>query len=392
MKHIYRKPLLPCILLALLVCSVCFLTLFRKTIADGQNTVEEMYRSIQLTFQVLPGTSDSGELRLRSSTAGKILKLEGVAGCSYYFECPYSLRTPVTLPNYSVAYGTNDLSFFEKERGIHITYAAGWKEASVLSPNENEIPCILDSALAELLGIEPGDTFVISPNAGEDTDPESAPSLTLLAAGTFEDEASLVKPYSLLISADAFLSRSGFFYNGIMMGRFYYYRQFHFYTDPAYNRNFQTIRDAANAILETDGDFILYSNARILEQAVRPIEQKVHIQQMLLMPLAILLCAATAIMVVFLCASFSGEVFLRLLWGEPRRRVWADVVCSVLLLLTAAGFLAVGIGWLLCGTRWLGLAAAYTAGVMLVCFLSAAVQLAIFCNRNLVAFYQTREG
>lgn len=393
MKHILRKPLLPCVLLILLVFSVCFMTLFQQSIVDNQAAVETMYNSVQLVFQVLPGTSANGVLKLRNSTAEKLLKVEGVNGCAYYMECPYSLRSPEQFANFSVAYGTNDLSFFSKERGVEITFAEGWNEDTVLVPGESAgIPCILDSLLAEALGVKDGDTFVIAPNADEDADPASAPALTMIVAGTFDSRDGLVEPYSILVSDAAFLGRSSFLYSGPMMEEFYYYRTFHFYIDPAYNREFQTIREAVNGILGKDGDFILYSNVRILEQAVRPIEQKVRIQQMLVTPLSILLCIATAVMAVFLCAGFSTEVFLRLLWGENRTLVWLKMIGSVLLLMAAEGLIALIIVWLICGVQWIGWAARYIAVIAAACFAAIAVQQTVFCTKNMVSFYQSREG
>lgn len=393
MKHILRKPLLPCVLLILLVFSVCFMTLFQQSIVDNQAAVETMYNSVQLIFQVLPGTSANGVLKLRNSTAEKLLKVEGVNGCAYYMECPYSLRSPVQFANYSVAYGTNDFSFFSKERGVEITFAQGWNEDAVLNPKESAgIPCILDSLLAEALEVKGGDTFVIAPNADEDADPASAPGLTMIVAGTFVSLDGLVEPYSILVSDAAFLGRSGFLYNGPMMEEFYYYRSFHFYIDPAYNREFQTVREAVKEILEKDGDFILYSNVRILEQAVRPIEQKVRIQQMLVTPLSILLCVATAVMAVFLCAGFSTEVFLRLLWGENRTLVWLKMIGSVLLLMAAEGLVALMIVWLICGVQWIGWAAQYMAVIATACFAAIAIQQTVFCTKNMVSFYQSREG
>ncbi len=392
MKHIIRKPMLPCVLLILLSFSVCFMTLFQQSILDGQAAVEDMYNSVQLTFQVLPATGANGVLKLRNKTAEKLLQVEGAADCAYYLECPYSLRSPVHFANYSVAYGTNDLSFFSKERGVEISFAEGWNEAAVLNPGEMAvIPCILDSILADALDIEAGDTFAIAPNADEDTDPEAAPTLTMVAAGTFENNKGLVEPYSILVSDKSFWGRSGFLYNGLMMGDFYYYRAFHLYIDPAYNREFQPIREAAKAALEKDGDFILYSNARILERAVRPIEQKVRIQQMLVTPLSILLCVATAVMVLFLCAGFSTEVLLRLLWGENRTLVWLKIIGSVLLLMAVEGLIALIIVWLICGVQWIGWAAQYMAMIVAVCFAAMAIQQALFCTRNMVAFYQSRE-
>ena len=393
MKHIIRKPLLPGVLLILLVFSVCFMTLFQQSILDNRATVEEMYNSIQLTFQVLPGTGANGELKLRNKTVTRLLKVEGVTNCFYYFECPYSLRDPIQLSNYSTAYGTNDLSFFAAERGVDITLGEGWNEADIIQIEENtSIPCILEVNLANVLGINIGDTFEIAPNADEDTDPKTAPSLTMLVAGTFENTAGFVDWYSIIVSSVAFLIDPGFIYNGAMIDGFYYYRAFHFQTNPAYNHQFQEIKDEVSSVLKKDGDFILYSNIRILEQTVRPIEQKIHIQQMLVTPLGILLCIATAVMSVFLCTGFSEEVFLRLFWGEKRIAVWLKMVGSILFLMAMEGIIAFLLVWFVCGANWIGWAAKYIVIITGSCFMAIAIEQTIFCTKNLVAFYQSKEG
>lgn len=393
MKHILRKPLLPCVLLVLLVFSVCFMTLFQQSILDNQVAVEDMYDNVQLTFQVLPGTSANGELKLRNKTVTKLQKVEGVTDCFYYLECPYSLRSPIQLANYSSVYGTNNLSFFAEERGVNITLGDGWDEDAIIHPEEGgSIPCVLEINLAGVLDVNTGDTFVIAPNADEETDPEVAPSMEMVVAGTFEDEAGLVDLYSIIVSDLSFLGSPGFLYSSPMMESFYYYRTYHFMTDPIYNRDFQMIKDEVNSVLKTDGDFILYSNVRILEQAVRPLEQKIRIQQMLVTPLSILLCVATAVMAVFLCVGFSGEVFLRLLWGEKRIFVWLKMIGSVILLMTIEGLVALGLVWFICGANWIDWAAKYMALIVGTCFVAISIQQTIFCTKNMVVLYQSKEG
>lgn len=393
MKHIYRKPLIPCVLLVLLVFSVCFMTLFQQSILDNQEAIEDMYNTVQLTFQILPGTSANGELKLRNKTVTKLQNVTGVTDCFYYLECPYSLRSPVQLANYSNVYGTNSLSFLAEELGLNVSLGDGWDEEAIIYPEEGEsIPCVLEINLAAVLGVTTGDTFVIAPNADEETDPEAAPSMEMIVAGTFEDEAGLVELYSIIVSDLSFLGNPGFLYNSPMMDSFYYYRTYHFMTDPIYNRDFQMLKDEINAVLKKDGDYILYSNVRILEQAVRPLEQKIRIQQMLVTPLSVLLCVATAVMAVFLCAGFSGEVFLRLLWGEKRIFVWLKMIGSVILLMIIEGLISLGLVWLVCGASWIDWAAKYTALIGGACFVSISIQQTIFCTKNMVVFYQSKEG
>ena len=197
--------------------------------------------------------------------------------------------------------------------------------------------------------------------------------------------------FSIVVPDESFISNPGFLYNGNMMEAFYYYRAFHFQTDSSYNRNFQPLKEEINSILKKDGDFILYCNARILEQAVRPIEQKIRIQQMLVIPLSIMLCIASAVMTLFLCTSFSGEVFLRLMWGEKRWAVWLQMMGSLILLLTVEGVVALIIVWFVSGIQWITWATQYLVITMGMCFVMTAIQQTIFCSKNLVAFYQSKE-
>lgn len=390
MTHIIRKPLIPCVLLVLLIFDVCFLTLFQQNILDDQASVEEMYQSVQLTFQVLAG--DDGELRLKGKTARKILLVEGISDYFYYYECPYSMREPYRIPNCSTVYGVSGLTFFSEERGVQITYGDGWDEKSVLTVSQGApIPCILELNMANILEVEAGDTFVIAPNAGQDTDPPSAPSLIMVVAGTFADEAGLVDPHSVIVCPATFFTHPGFLYDETMALFFSNYRALHVQIDPPYNRDFQRIKDEINAILKGDGDFILYSNVRILEQAVRPIEQKIHIQQMLVTPLSILLCVASAVVAVLLCTGFSTEVFLRLFLGEKRPVVWLSMTGSLIVLMAAEGAMALLAVWLVSGTGWIAWAARYLLLTVCLCAAAAAVQQAVFCGKNLVAFYQSKE-
>ena len=393
MRHIFRKPLFPCVLLVLLGFSVCFMTLFQQSILDNQAVVEDMYGNVQLIFQVLPGTSANGELRLRNKTVTKLQKIEGFTDCFYYLECPYSLRDPIKLANYSSVYGTNDLAFFAKERGVKITLGDGWDEEAIVYPMPGEnIPCVLETNLADILGVSIGDAFVIAPNADEETDPESAPSMRMVVAGLFENEAGLVDMYSIIVSDLSFIGSSGFLYSSSMIESFYYYRMYNFMTHPKYNRDYRMIKEEIDSVLQTDGDFILYSNVRILEQAVRPLDQKIRIQQMLVIPLSIVLCIAIVIMAVFLCAGFSEDIFLRLLWGEKRSLVWLKIISGVILLMMIEGLAALGLVWGICGANLIDWAAKYIVCIVGLCFISVSIQQTVFCTKNLVAFYQSKEG
>lgn len=172
MKHIFRKPLIPGVLLLLLTFGVCFLTLFQQNILDDQRSVDEMYNSVQLTFEVFP--SADGLADLRSKTAKKLMEIEGVSRCFYHYECRYSVREPMQMTNLSTLYGVNDITYFAQEQGVQVTYGDGWDEQAVLSlpaKQDDPVPCLLEVNLAAVLGVEPGDTFVAASNPNQDVEP-----------------------------------------------------------------------------------------------------------------------------------------------------------------------------------------------------------------------------
>jgi len=158
---------------------------------------------------------------------------------------------------------------------------------------------------------------------------------------------------------------------------------------PEYNREFEALQAAIKEIIGED--YILYTNVRTLKQAVRPLEQKVQLQQMLVMPLCALFALAVGVVIFLMARSFETEIFLRRLWGESKAQVFGEMTASVAVhLIISFGVVALGI-YVICGFSWDIWALKYLLVDIGVCLVAAAVSIAMNCGKNLIITYQARE-
>lgn len=386
MKHMWRKPLLPAALLAILVFGGCFLALFQKSIEDDLREVDGLYANTRLVFQVVPG-EESDVLRLDTFTGDQIRALEEVSGSCVMMQCRASVRVPAPMPGAVEVYGTNDPDALAQAKEFGIAYGPGYDGTPFARLDVETVPCILSAALCEELGVTAGDTLVIAGSEYADEDPEKAPGLTVTLAGTYWGGLT---ERGIIVPNDLFLAKPGLLYNSNMMWDCFY-RYFTVDIDPAYNREHQRVRELVEEELAYTGTELL-TNVRALEQTVGPMERKLELQQLVVKPLTWLLWIASGVVALLLGLSFQLEVFLRLMWGEKRGAVFFKLLASVCLLLVLSGAAGLGAVWLMAGSGWLSWAAGYLAAAMGLCVVTAMLPLAVFCRRNLIQFYQSREG
>ena len=387
MKHILRKPLLPILLVLILLFGSCFMTLFQKGIEDDKQQVENLYQNTKLIYQILPGENATSALRLDTYTGSKILALDLVEESYTRMECLYSLRQPELLPGAGKVFGTNNPGWLATDFGLQIQYLENWNEERFLTDSSLGIPCIVSTEMADTYR----SGLVIAGAEVESEDNPKAPDLHLVIAGTYTDPAGKLGQGGLIVPEGIFLAKPGLLFNSNMMFDCFY-RGFAFELNNAYNKQHKQVTEEIEDILGDPGKFTVYSNARILDQAIRPIERRLQIQQMLILPLGILFCIAVNILCILTAISFRTEIFLRFMWGEKRFVVFIKMLLSVIAvelfcgcILTPALLVLAGQEWIAWGLRYFGVcvaASVFCAGVVLLrC-----------CSENLVKLYQTREG
>ena len=391
MKHILRKPLLPLLLVLVLLFGVCFMTLFSKGIADDRQQVENLYLNTKLIFQVLPGENSTTALQLDTHTGGKILDLDAVDISCTRMECLYSLRAPQSIGGIAKAYGTNNPQWLGEDRDISISYGQGWDDQRFLRQDGFPVPCIMESEFCDQLGLQTGDTFIIAGTYEEELDPAKAPDLTMVLAGEFTDVKGKMGKMTLIVPEWIFLAKPGLLFNSNMMYDCFY-RSFSFQLESSYNKEYKQVQDQVEEILKNSSKFTVYSNARVQEQSVRPIERRLQIQQMLVVPLGILFCIAAAVLSVLIGLSLRSEIFLRFMWGEKRGLVFWKMLLSIGCVIMIGGICLVPLIICLAGMEWLFWASGYYFMCMLISMVCGCVPLLVTCMQNLVALYQTREG
>lgn len=387
MKHFIRKPMYPVLLLAVILFSTCFLTIFQKGIRDDLREVDSLYANTQLTFKILVG--EGGEyLYMDTYTGDKLRNLERIGDSCVLINCVYSMREPVSKPGTAMARGTENPDYLARQNGAAITYGDGYDGSCFQSVSEGIIPCIVSASLYEEVGLEFGKTMVIAGSEDYEQDPENAPSLTLTVIGMFQGgfgEGDIIVPL------DIYLSKPGLLYNSNTMVNCFY-RSMTLMVDPAYNREYAEIKEEVERILNQDGDYDMVTNIRTLEQAVGPVERKLMVQQLVIKPLAVILWIASGVTALLLGLSLQTEVFLRFLWGEKRWAVFGKMLLSVCGHLAVSAALSLLTVRVLAGQDWLGWATKYMAAVCGLSITIASGPLVYNCGRNLVKFYQSREG
>lgn len=400
MKHLIRKPLLPLLLLAVMVFGTAFLSFFRADIAAGWEQIDRLYRDTRITVEVLP-EAGWNNLQMKTHKSTLIEAMPEVTQTLSVVECYYILRDGTPLPEpdpqisgcvveTSTLHGTNDLAWLAEYWGLEIRWLEGWSPDD-FAVTGGVLPCLVRQELLEEAGAALGDVLTISPTNHAQYILSDPAQFELLVVGVYEDSLGRTAAGSILVPQESFLGEPKLFYYSDMMYR-YYYRTFVLRVDPAYNREYDRIEDELEQILYDLKDYSLVSNARALENAARPLSQKLQMQELLVVPLALLLMAAAAVIAVLLGMSLDTEVFLRLMWGEKRITVLACLGGTVCLWLLACAAIAGCAGCLTGGMTLAGWSFLHSAATAGLCALGCGVPLIRSCASNLIKFYQSREG
>ena len=390
--NIWRRPLLPLLLVIFLAGGTCCLALFESSIERNRQTVEKLYETIQLRYRVLPGNvSSGGELRLPYYTGRDVEEMAEVGSGYGVMEARYSLCAPESISDLSVIYGTREPDWFAEERALTLTYADGWDGTAFKNDIEcQEIPCIMDSYLQELLGIELGESFSIKGYQTAERDDSNAPMISLVLAGKFEN--SSLEAMSLIVPEILFLEEKGLLYTPRMKELNLHYTEFWFELKPEYNHDFVQIEAQVSEILEKRGNYLLYGNTRELTNAVQPLERKVGLQQKLVVPMAAAFCVITMLAGLLYALSLRGECFMRLLWGEKRQSVLAKNFICLCIPVLLGSVLGLGIVLVLPGCRSsMGRCSVFLAVCAMSSILAAEIVALYTCKSNLIHLYQQRE-
>ena len=388
MKHLYRKPLLPVLLMVMLLFGTCFVTLYQKGMAEDRQRIEDIYNYTHIYIEAFPQSDSEEQLRMVVYRGNAAAELPEIADSMVVQQCYYELREPSGIDVMSAIYGTNHPDEFAKYRDFRISWGDGWnREAFLLC--EARTGCLMEEDLAERLGLSVGDEFAIAPMARLEQEAKEAPDVTFTLAGVFDRRQSGLEQGALIVPNTIFKGDGGLLYNSVMVNNCFY-QVYRLELDTSYNREIDAVLEKIEKKLIDK--YSLVTNARTMKQAIRPIEQKLLLQEMLEMPMMVVFMIATMVIGLLLALSLKTELFLRFLIGEKRLRVFLKVLGSLLVsLVLFSGVALLGV-FCTAGAEWIAQAMKYLIMTVLLTAFVMAVPLAVISAKNLVKLYQQREG
>lgn len=392
-KYILRKPLFPILLLALILFAVLFMGSLRRGIERDIQTVNDMYDNAVITFEALPGADGSGELHLYPHFGDDFENMEEFEKAYSTMTCPYSLREPEAKVGFGRLYGTNDTEWFAESNRLTVEWAEGFGFGmdNDWNSNDGDIPCIADSEYLAASGLKAGDHFTVAPYDMSGEDREKAPSVSMYIIGSFDNETEILERNSLIVPECIFLEEPSILYYWRMMENYCAFNQYKIVVRQEYNRNVDEIESKIQATADR-AKIVMHSDVRILKKATRPVEQRLRIQKALEGPLEVALAIAAALMAVLMAIGVQDDIFLYILQGESRAKTFLKMLLNLSGIMLAWAAVAALAGMAMLGTDWLVWMAEYLGTIIILCIAAAAVTILRFCYKNLVNFYQTKEG
>lgn len=385
-KRFARKPLFALLFLAELVVSVLFLSFQEQSMQANREAVDALYHNARIQCQLMPSSVMSGTLAVSPFSAQMLLNRKEVDSCY----C--SVWNPVYLvgdgaprgENTFIAYGTNDLSTFFEKMGLTCTFAEGY---TVEDFCQRENVCLMDATLADLLSYRLGDTIAL---AGADENAEYSESASVQQLTLVGIYPSSIRFLGALIVPEANIYTQGqkrIVYSDATRLRWYVYSQFSFTLNPAYNAQFDAVAAEIQQWMDAMRmDCTLYANTRELEEALRPLENKLKLQQTLHLPIRCAFIALAAVLAVLMTHQEQSEILIRRLHGEPSLRLFLGLWLSLCGLLLALSLPAALLGYAAGGAQS-GLLAHWLL-TLAVCVMACAAVLTLLCGRRLLSLYQ----
>lgn len=388
MKYLYRKPLLPVLLLLIFLFGTCFMTLFQKGMEEDRQRIEDIYNNTHIYIEAFPEADRAQNLRMVVYRGNAAAALPEIADSMMVQTCYYALADSQEKETLSLVYGTNNPNEYAKYQDFKIEWGQGFEQETFLDI-EKQVSCLMDKDLATTLGISVGETFGIFPLAYEKQEISDAPKITFTLAGVFARRQSGLAQNSLIVPNTIFKGEGGLLYDATMINNCFY-QTYRLELNTDYNRQIDEVLEKIEEKLISK--YTLVTNARTMRQAIRPIEQKLQLQEMLEIPLMVIFVIATMVLGLLLALSLKTELFLRFLIGEKRHLVLVKVLGSLFLTLCLGAGVSLLAVWFVAGSEWVMQAFTYLKITMVFTALIMTLPLVIISGKNLVKLYQQREG
>lgn len=383
LKRMWRKPLIPLLILAEFIAAVLFMVVNENNIQKNLQAIDQLYDNATIECQVMPNSVSVTGLELSPFSAQDIYRREEVTSyLSAMFSPGYLYGEKADGEPY-VIYGTNDLKGFCDKMSITPTMAEGH---TIEGFCDEKAVCLLMDRFAEEKGYEIGDTVLLTGGGERGTYIEGAPVQELTVVGIYSNEGVTVEAFVVPESCIYEKDEKRLIFNDNTRRLWYKYSKFYFTIDSAYNKNFEELETSLEEQIGAMGDYTLHSGTRELEESIRPLENKLELQRWLSIPIRLAFVGLSALLTLLLLAQERQEILIRRMRGESGLRVMLETFGAVCLLLILMTVPAVLLAVLLDGSRVM---LEHLIFSVVISGISGGILLAVLCRKGLISLYQS---
>lgn len=380
--RMYRKPLLPLLLFFSILTGIVFPSVLHQSIQKNYSELDNLYESMTIHCKLLPQAHLGDGFLLAPEIANRICELDSVSEYYYELNCPYYFRDPGPSSGNSTAYGTTDIHKFSENHGITLNLSSGYEDID-FSGSENI--CLVSQDLLKAASRSIGDSVTVAGSELREEKNENAPDLYLTIVGTFETTETEMPWNAIITPAACFFDTDELIYSSEGIRKWRLLTAFEFTIDSSYNREFDSVKDSLQDII--GNEWMLYSTSRELYNAIKPLENKLRMQQNIYEVLTTLLLLFPAFITILICNKEKNEMLIRMIHGEKIGEVFWTSWLSLASLIVIFGLLSVTILSFIDSINLI-----YIGGMSACSVLAVTISLTTTCRKRLVALYQSREG
>lgn len=383
LKRMWRKPLIPLMILAELIASVLFVLINERNIQDNLKVIDQLYNNATIECQIIPNSVSITGLDLQPYAIQPLCQREEISTYFCTIFSPGYIVGEKADGNAYLIYGTNDLNTFCEKMYITCNMAEGY---SVDNFCYEKGVCLLEEHFAAEKGYQVGDTVLLTGGGERGRYIESAPVQELTVVGTYSNQGSVAESFVVPESCIYEQGEQRLIFSDETRRLWYKYSKFCFTIDSSYNKVYVQLEASLQEQISAMGEYDLFFGAREMEESLRPLENKLELQRWISLPVRMAFIVLSMLLTLLLLMQDRQEILIRRMRGECRFQILIETLTSVSLLLVILAIPAALLVNLFAGVNG---AMEHLLLSVFASAISGGVLLTFLCCKSLISLYQT---
>ncbi|MBR0092120.1 MAG: hypothetical protein IJP92_10510 [Lachnospiraceae bacterium] len=332
LKRAGRKPLNTVLFMMSALIGVLLLILNDRVMADNEASVEELMNLSVITCHIIANNPTEAPVRILPMQAEMLTERDEVADWFAYERGPFYLNGSDPADGFFVVYATTDYEHFFRETYVECKVEPEYADADFATES---YVCFADKSFLSAKELAVGDTIDIRGGRADTSYNPNAPLLSFRIIGSYDAENSSISSAAIVVPESCFFAKGAqrITYDSETYMQWYRFHFFSFTLNPKYNDTFEETVARLLPVVEEIGDYSLHTDAREMENALRPLEQRMMIQRALTGILRWVFMLLSLIVAAVMGVAERQEILIRRLFGEHQGRIIGDTALAALLLM-----------------------------------------------------------